>query len=88
MIFGPELNIRLCSHHTGYLFVAPRKAMQYSMNTYPIHDSVSTLEIRAEQLRPVTEITPPQPFLCLNRSPIRYGFRAGAKAIRYSLNIG
>ena len=24
---------------------------------------------------------------CVNRSPIRYGFRGGAKAIRYTVNI-
>ena len=35
----------------------------------------------------ITEIAPPQPFLCVNRSPIRYGFRGGAKAIRYSLSL-
>ena len=45
-----------------------------------------TFEIGAAQLRSVTEIAPPQPFLCANRSPIRYGFRGGAKAIRYSVN--
>ena len=26
-------------------------------------------------------------FLCVNRIPVRYGFRAGAKALRYSMNI-
>ena len=35
----------------------------------------------------VTEITPPQRFFCVNRSPIRYGSRGGAQAIRYSVNI-
>ena len=35
----------------------------------------------------VTEITPPQPLLCVNRSPIRYDFRDGAQAIRYTVNI-
>ena len=47
----------------------------------------SALEICAAQLRSVTEIAPKSPFLCVNRSPIQYGFRAGAKAIRYSVNI-
>ena len=47
---------------------------------------LSTLLIRAAQLRSVTEIAPKSPFLCVNRSPIRYGFCAGAKAIRYSVN--
>ena len=38
------------------------------------------------ELRSVTEIAPPQPFLCLNRSLIRYDFRGGTKAIRYSVH--
>ena len=45
-----------------------------------------TLEISAAQLRSVTEIAPKSPFLRVNRSPIRYGFCASAKAIQYSVN--
>ena len=41
---------------------------------------IPTLEIGASQLHSVTEIAPKSPFLWVNRSPIRYGFRAGAKA--------
>ena len=48
---------------------------------------LSTFEISAAQLRSVTEIQPKSPFLCVNRSPIRYGFRADAKAFQYSVNI-
>ena len=44
----------------------------------------TTLEISVTQLRPVTEIAPKSPFLCVNRSPIQYGFPAGAKAIQCS----
>ena len=40
------------------------------------------------QLRSVTEIAPPQPFLWVNRSPIRYDYRGGAKAIQYSIGDG
>ena len=40
-----------------------------------------SLEIGAAQLLSVTEIAPKSPLLCVNRNPIRYGFRAGAKAI-------
>ena len=46
-----------------------------------------TLEIRAVQLRSVTEIAPKSLFLCVNRSPVRNGFCAGVKAIWYSVNI-
>ena len=45
----------------------------------------SIFEIGAAQLRSVREIAPPQPFLCVNRSPIRYDFHGGAKVIRYSV---
>ena len=45
----------------------------------------SIFEIGAVQLRSVREIAPPQPFLCVNRSPIRYDFHGGAKVIRYSV---
>ena len=48
-----------------------------------------TLQFRdnAGQLRTVTEMAPKSPFLCVNRSPLRYGFHAGAKTIRYRANI-
>ena len=39
------------------------------------------------QLRSVTEIAPKSLFPYLNRSPSRYGFRAGAKTFRYSVNV-
>ena len=38
-----------------------RKALLYSMNIYPICDSIS--EIGAAQIRSVTEIAPKSPFL-------------------------
>ena len=34
-----------------------------------------------------TEMAPKSLFLCMKRSPKRYGFRAGPKAIRYNVNI-
>ena len=42
-----------------------------------------TLFFGVAYLRSVTEIAPPQPFLYVNKSPIWYDFRGGAKAIRY-----
>ena len=47
----------------------------------------STLEIGAAQLPSVTEIAPPQRFLCVNRCPIQYYFRGGAKGIRSSVTL-
>ena len=52
-----------------------------------MYEWLSTLEIGAAQRRSVTEITPKSRFLCPNRSPIQYGFRAGANFIPYSVNI-
>ena len=43
---------------------------------------LSTLEIGKTQL-----CAPKSPFLSVNSGPIRYGFRAGEKAIRYGVNI-
>ena len=46
-----------------------------------------TFEISSVQHRSaVTEIAPKLPSLCVNRSPIWYSFRAGEKAIFYSMN--
>ena len=47
----------------------------------------SALEIGAAHLRSVIEIAPKPPFSHVNRSHIRYCFRASAKAIRYNVNI-
>ena len=48
---------------------------------------LSTLEIGAAQLHSVTEIAPNSLVLYVNRSPIRYSFRAGASVIRYGVKI-
>ena len=48
---------------------------------------LSTSEIGEAQLSSVTEITPKSPSLYVNRSPVWYGIRAGAKAIPYNVNI-
>ena len=54
------------------------------LKTYLISDALLS---RLVQLGSVTEIAPLEPFLCVNRSPIRYDFRGGVKAIWYSVNI-
>ena len=49
---------------------------------------LSTFKIAAAQLlSAVTEISPKSPFLCMYRSPMRYGFCGGAKAIQYAVNM-
>ena len=48
----------------------------------------SAFEFGAAQLRFVTELAPESPFLCVNKIPIWYDFRAGANLdIRYSVSI-
>ena len=48
-----------------------------------------TFEIGAAQLRSVTKLVPPQPFLCVSRGPIRYdGISCRCKSyLPYSVNI-
>ena len=72
--------------HTVYrtAFSADTKTIQYSVKNYAIR--LSTSEIGKAQLDSVTETAPKSPLLCVHRSRIRYGFRAGAKAIRCGVN--
>ena len=55
----------------------------------PISDAPPSRTARrgAAHLRSVIEIKPKPPFSRVKRSPIRYCFRASAKAIRYNVNI-
>ena len=70
-----------------------RQARNFAKNVLKILDLKSSSEqIFSEKLTlgapvlSVTEIAPKSPLLCLNRSPIEYGFRACANAMRYSVN--
>ena len=62
----------------------------YRYKSYPVYyeQLVSDMWLMiGAQLLSVTEIAPKSPFPYLNRSPSRYGFRAGAKTFPYSVNI-
>ena len=75
-------------HFTAYVHRGRRlieRRLLFEEILYPICDSI--FEISAAQLRFLTENALKSPFLCVNRSPIAYGFSAGAKAIRYTVNI-
>ena len=70
-----------------------RQARNFAKNVLKILDlKSSSKQIFSEKLTlgapvlSVTEIAPKSPLLCLNRSPIEYGFRACANAMRYSVN--
>ena len=76
--------------HTEYQITFRADTESYpvlSVNTYRYVTLHFSHEIGAAQLRSVTEIAPNSLFLFVNRSPIPYGFLAGAKSIRYSMNI-
>ena len=69
-----------------------RQARNVTKNVPNILDPKSSSEqIFSEKLTlgvpvlSVTEIAPKSRFLCVNRSPIQYGFRACANAMRYSV---
>ena len=66
--FGPGTfgTLKVCSHLNA------RKAIQYDTNTY-------RHVIGTDQLHSVTEIARKSRFLCINRSPIRYGFCCAVK---------
>ena len=80
-------------NHRSYVWTELLYGMVFvPAQSYPVYYEhlsdmwLFTLEISAAQLRSVTEIAPKSPFLRVNRSPIRYGFCASAKAIQYSVN--
>ena len=54
---------------------------------FPIRYVTLHLSNRHSQLLSATEVAPKSPFLCMNRSTIRYGSRSGPKAIQHSVNI-
>ena len=56
---------------------------KFKFETRPSFLRNSEMANRWAQLHSVTEIAPPHPFLCVNKSPIGYGFRGGGKAIRW-----
>ena len=45
------------------------------------------LGVARRSFTPSQKSRAPQPFLCVNRSPIPYDFRGSAKAIHYSVNL-
>ena len=71
---------------SGVVFVLTRKATCYSVKTYPKCDPPRKRSA-PRSLAPLQKARRNHPSYVVNRSPIWYGFRAGAKDIRYSLNI-
>ena len=65
-------------------FLAPTYSLALrSEYLFNLHQSVAP---RCQDLNGA-ETAPKSSFLCVSKSPIGYGFRAGARAFRYSENI-
>ena len=77
--------VSVVSSPLSYLFSSTTSRILVSVHITPLYGTKPIL--KSAQLHSVTEITPPQTFLCVNTSPIRYNFRVGAKAFCYSVNI-
>ena len=76
--------------YSGLTWQPFQNAKDSCTESYPIYVRWrSTTKIGTVQLCSVIEIAPKPPLLCVNRSrsPIRYDFRAGAKAIRSVVNM-
>ena len=86
---SPFLCVNRSSIRYGFRASACAKATQYIMVWRPIQLVTLHFRDRRDTAQPcnITEITPESPFLCVNSSTIRYGFRAGAcaKATRYGV---
>ena len=70
--------------HPKAMFTLYRIAFRADTNEHLSDMWLSTSEIGGGKLCSGTEIAPKSPFLCANRSPVRYGLAASAKAIRYT----
>ena len=72
----PKYLFRLSGFQALLLFIHFRYGRpEYLFTLHP-----GTQTMRYVTLNSVTEIAPPQPFMCVNRSPILYGFCTGACA--------
>ena len=80
-IFAP---VSVGSSPHSYLFTSVTGRTKVWHKTYLICDAPLSRSAGPAQLRPVTEIARPQPFLCVNRRPFWHDFRGGANSIQYS----
>ena len=77
----------LFTHKNGDFGAIPvTEVARQSMAPNLSDKSRSAFDIGAAQLLSVSQFPPPQPFVCVNRSPIRCDFRGGAKAVRERLS--
>ena len=76
---------------TRYVYTIPDTfSCRYEKLAYIVWTPIGYVtleEIGAAQLRFITLTAPKWPFTCVNRSPVQYGFRVGAKAILYGVKI-
>ena len=88
-VLTPEylLPVSVDSSPPSYLFTSATVRLHQSVKQNLSDTWRSIFGFGAAQFRSVTEMAPRSPFLCANRSPIQYDFRAGAKVIPYCVNI-
>ena len=84
-----EITVLVCEEKPYPLWFSCRHKLKLSGIAWTPIQYVTdfTFVISVTQQSCVTEIEPNSPFLCVKRIPIRYGFRAGTKAIHYGMNI-
>ena len=58
-----------------------RRQRVAKITTYPIREAID-IQNRSDAAPLISRTVPKSPFSCVNRSPIRFGFRDGATAIR------
>ena len=96
MNYGAELKQVVHTHWTscrsgwpsGFGELNPSPRSYHSLPLRSERCQHSTFEFGAAQLRFVTELAPKSPFLCVNKIPIWYDFRASANLdIRYSVSM-
>ena len=80
------MSIYTANKHRARQFNIPCYTDQL-FDRFPIRYVTLHLSNRHSQLLSATEVAPKSPFLCMNRSTIRYGSRSGPKAIQHSVNI-
>ena len=88
-ILTPEylLPVSVDSSPPSYLFTSATVRLHQSVKQNLSDTWRSIFGFGAAQPHSVTEMAPKWSFLCANRSPNQYDFRAGAKAIPYCVNI-
>ena len=92
-LFAETVNTEInCMQVKNKVFAGRRRHKINCLQQKPLIKNVSMWKFSSPPLKKIndpslTEISPKSPLLCVSKSPFRYGFRAGAKAIRWSVSL-